>query len=59
MNKFLDIKTAGELKKSGYKPVSVKDEMRNNLIDKLKSDEEIFRGIIGYEETTNGNIIAA
>ncbi len=51
MNKYLDSKTLGELKKSGYKSVSVKDEMRNNLISKLKNDEEVFKGIIGYEET--------
>lgn len=51
MNKFTDIITVGELKKNGYKSISVKDEMRNNLIGKLKNDEEVFRGIIGYDET--------
>ena len=45
------IKTLGELKKSGYQPVSVKEEIRRNLIQKLKQAEESFTGIIGYEET--------
>ncbi|MCX6138214.1 MAG: sigma 54-interacting transcriptional regulator [Ignavibacteriales bacterium] len=43
--------TLGELKKSGYKPLPVKDEMRNNLITKLKKGEQLFPGIIGYEKT--------
>lgn len=45
------IKTLGELKKSGYKPQSVKDEIRKNLICKLQKHENTFSGIIGYEET--------
>lgn len=45
------IKTLGDLKKSGYQPVSVKEEIRRNLIQKLKQAEDSFTGIIGYEET--------
>lgn len=45
------IKTLGELKKSGYQPRSVKDEIRKNLICKLQKNESTFNGIIGYEET--------
>ncbi len=45
------IKTLGELKKSGYQFLSIKDELRKNLISKLKNKEEIFDGIYGYEET--------
>jgi magnesium chelatase subunit I len=41
----------GELKASGYRPRSVKEEMRANLIRKIASGEEIFPGIVGYEET--------
>ena len=43
--------TLGELKESGYQSISVKDEMRKNLIRKLKTGEPIFDGILGYEET--------
>jgi magnesium chelatase subunit I len=44
-------KTFGELKASGYQIISVKDEMRKNLIRKLQSNEPLFPGIIGYDET--------
>lgn len=46
-----NIKTLGELKKSGYKPRSIKDEIRDNLILKLKKKENTFPGIVGYEDT--------
>jgi magnesium chelatase subunit I len=45
------IKTLGELKKSGYKKRSIKDEIRDNLIEKLQNNQTSFNGIIGYEET--------
>ena len=45
------IKTLGELKKSNYKFLSIKEELRENLIKKLKADEPIFDSIYGYEET--------
>ena len=45
------IKTLGELKKSGYKPKSIKDEIRDNLISRLQNDQTTFKRIIGYEET--------
>lgn len=49
--KLTEIKTLGGLKKAGYKSQSVKDEIRNNLIRKIKNKETIFDGIIGYENT--------
>ena len=45
------ISTLGELKKSGYKPVSVKEELRRNLVKKIKSGEPVFEGIYGFEHT--------
>ncbi|HXI00926.1 MAG TPA: sigma 54-interacting transcriptional regulator [Sphingobacteriaceae bacterium] len=50
MNK-LHIKTLSELKASGYKSRSVKQELRENLIGQLKNKEAGFEGIIGYEDT--------
>jgi len=47
----INISTLGELKKSGYKPKSVKEEIRQNLIRKLQDKENAFPGIIGYEDT--------
>lgn len=46
-----EIKTLGELKKSGYTFRSVKDELRTNLISRLKNQQPIFGDIYGYEET--------
>src|SRR5258705_8521504 len=45
------IKTLGELKASGYKPRSIKEELRQNLIVKLKAKENTFPGIVGYEDS--------
>lgn len=45
------VNTIWELKKSGYKPQSIKEEVRRNLIKKLQNKEETFSGIIGYEDT--------
>ena len=47
----LGISTLGELKKAGYQSSSVKEELRNNLIQKLRNKEVNFPGIWGYEET--------
>lgn len=44
-------RTLGELQASGYQPVSVKEEMRRNLLRKLKEGAPLFPGIVGYEET--------
>jgi len=45
------IKTLGALKKSGYKPRSIKEEVRQNLIQKIRTKENPFTGIVGYEDT--------
>src|SRR5438094_737973 len=44
-------KTLGELKASTYQSVSVKEEMRRNLIRKIQAGDVLFPGIIGYDET--------
>jgi magnesium chelatase subunit I len=50
-NNMLHITTLGELKKSGYKSKSIKEEVRQNLIAKLKGNENVFDGILGYEDS--------
>ncbi|RMG24682.1 MAG: magnesium chelatase [Bacteroidetes bacterium] len=50
-NKLTHISTLGELKASGYRPRSVKDELRANLILKMKRGEAVFQGIIGYDQS--------
>ncbi len=49
--KIENITTLGELKKSGYQSKSIKDELRDNLIEKIKNKETIFNGVHGYENT--------
>jgi len=44
-------RTVGELRSSGYRIESVKDEMRRNLVRKLRAGETLFPDILGYEET--------
>lgn len=43
--------TFGQLKEQGYEPRSVKTEIRDNLLHRLKNDEPIFPGIVGYDKT--------
>lgn len=50
-NNITEIKTLGDLKASGYRSRTVKQELRENLIKQLKNKEAGFEGIIGYEDT--------
>src|ERR1051325_11089722 len=50
-------KTVGELKATNYRPCSVKDELRRNVIRKLKAGEELFPGIVGYRDTVLPQIV--
>ena len=43
--------TIGQLRESGYRVLSVKDEMRQNLIRIMRAGGELFPGVVGYEET--------
>ncbi|KIC92730.1 magnesium chelatase [Flavihumibacter solisilvae] len=45
------ITTLGELKTSGYRPKSVKEEIRQNLLQHLNNGSQAFKGIIGYEDS--------
>jgi magnesium chelatase subunit I len=44
-------RTIGELRHSGYEVLSVREELRKNLIAKIESGDELFHGIIGFDET--------
>lgn len=53
-------KTLGELKQQNYNAGrTVKDELRANLIAKLRAGERIFPGIVGYDETVVPQIVNA
>ncbi|MBS1734293.1 MAG: AAA family ATPase [Bacteroidetes bacterium] len=45
------IKTIGELKEHGYVSKSIKDEIRDNLVKKIKGKQNAFPGILGYEDS--------
>jgi len=45
------IKTLGQLKAARYKSISVKDELRKNLIKQLKNRTAKFEGILGYDDS--------
>lgn len=49
--KIENIKTLGALKTSGYQSKSIKDELRDNLVKKIKNKETTFEGVHGYENT--------
>jgi magnesium chelatase subunit I len=52
-------RTLRELRAARYQTVSVKDELRRNLIGKLRSGEKLFPGIVGYDETVVPQLINA
>jgi magnesium chelatase subunit I len=43
--------TVGELRASGYQPISVREELRRNLMKAIRDKKDIFPGIIGYHDT--------
>ncbi len=46
-----NIKTLGDLKNSDYRPRSIKEELRANLVENLKKGRNVFEGIHGFENT--------
>ena len=43
--------TLGELRQSGYQSRSIREEMRENLIARLRRGDDLFPGIVGYDRT--------
>ncbi len=56
---YESIKTLGELKKSGYRVLPIKDELRKNLILSLRNGNSTFKGILGYDESVIPDIQTA
>ncbi len=50
-SKYSEIKTLGQLKAVKYRPKPIKEELRANLIERLRNREPIFEGVIGYEDS--------
>jgi magnesium chelatase subunit I len=51
MTDIKNITTLGQLKKAGFKSKTIKEELRENLIARLRNKQNVFEGIWGYEET--------
>ncbi|MBZ0268778.1 magnesium chelatase [bacterium] len=51
--------TLGGLKESGYRPRTVKDEIRGNVRAALRDGRPLFPGIIGYERTVVPQVVNA
>ena len=52
-------RTVGELKAGGYRPETVKQEIRRNLVAKLRQGQPLFPGVLGYERTVIPGIVNA
>jgi magnesium chelatase subunit I len=53
------IATRGQLKEAGYRVLPVKEEIRANVIEKLRKKEPLFPGIIGFDDTVIPSIVNA
>jgi magnesium chelatase subunit I len=51
--------TLAALRRSGWQSRSVRDELRANLVRKLRAGEQLFPGIVGYEDTVVPQIVNA
>ncbi len=52
-------RTVGELRAAGYRPRTVKEEMRANLRRKIAAGDTLFPGVLGYEETVLPQLVNA
>src|SRR4051794_26489381 len=52
-------RTVGELRVAGYRPVRVKDEIRNNLLARLRSGDPLLPGLVGYHAPVVPEVVCA
>lgn len=55
----MKVRTLGELRRSGWRSRSVKAELRENMTRALAAGEELFPGIVGYEDTVIPEVVNA
>ncbi len=53
------LRSLGELRRSGYRPRSVREELRANLLERLRAQQPICEGVLGYDETVIPALINA
>ena len=51
MTDYSSLRTIDDLRNSGYEVRPVREEIRNNLIDRIRAEKIVFPGIIGFEES--------
>ncbi|MEM8994149.1 MAG: magnesium chelatase, partial [Acidobacteriota bacterium] len=51
--------TLGALKASGYRPRTVRQEIRANLIEHLRDGKRLFPGVLGYDRTVIPGLVNA
>ena len=44
-------KTLGELRASGWQSIPVKEELRRNAVARISAGQQLFEGVLGYEDT--------
>ncbi len=47
----IESRTIAQLQNSGYQALPIREELRKNLIAKIRAEEIVFPGIIGFDET--------
>lgn len=53
------LRTIGDLKRAGYRTRTVKDEMRSNLVARLREGSPLFPGIVGFDDTVIPQLVGA
>src|SRR5213592_2389896 len=56
---MVSIQTLGDLRRAGLRSRPVKQEIRDNLVQKLQAGDPLFPGIIGYDETVIPQLVNA
>ncbi len=52
-------RSLGELRRSGYRPHSVREELRANLLGRLRAQQPICEGVLGYDDTVIPAVVNA
>ena len=53
------IRSLGELRRTDYRPIPVKDELRRNVLRRLREGDDLFPGVVGYDRTVVPEIVNA
>jgi magnesium chelatase subunit I len=56
---YREIRTLEQLFEINYKHASVEEQLRGNLVMKMKSEREVYKGIIGYNDSVIPSVTRA